>query len=307
MQPAPRGLRWRRMTLRIGISGWTYAPWRGVFYPKGLKHADELRHAASQFSTIEINGTFYRLQTPESFAAWAETVPADFVFSVKGSRYITHIRRLREPRLLLANFLASGILNLGRHLGPLLWQLPPNFTFDAGRIAAFLAALPHDTDEAAALAKRHDAALDGRAAVSPAARGAVRHAMEVRHESFRCAEFVDLLREHNVALVCADTVAWPRLGDVTADFIYARLHGAEELYASGYDEAAIADWARRVRAWQAGGTPADLDRVAPPARKRKRDVFVYFDNDLKICAPRDAARLATVLGLPGPKRDMAEA
>jgi uncharacterized protein YecE (DUF72 family) len=279
------------MTIRIGISGWTYKPWRGVFYPKGLPQKSELAFAASQFRTIEINGTFYALQKPESFAAWTEATPDDFQFSVKGSRYITHIRRLQDPAALLANFMASGLLRLGRKLGPILWQLPPTFRYDPARIEPFLAALPHDTEHAAALARRHDQRLDGRDWVEPGGHRALRHAMEIRHESFRDAAFIDALRHYNVALVCADTQAWPRLGDATADFIYARLHGAEELYASGYDDTAIAAWAGRVKVWSAGGTPADLDRVTKAAPRRKRDVFLYFDNDIKVRAPHDAAAL----------------
>ncbi len=288
------------MTIRIGISGWTYPPWRGVFYPKGLPQKNELAFAASQFRTIEINGTFYGLQRPESFSALVDATPDDFVFSVNGSRFITHIRRLQDPQTILANFLASGVLKLGRKLGPLLWQLPPNFRFDAERIESFLACLPHDSDEAAALARRHDARLAGRAYTKPGPHRALRHAMEVRHESFKTASFVELLRRYDVALVCADTVAWPRLGDVTSDFIYCRLHGSEELYASGYDPAAIEAWARRVDTWSRGGTPQDLDRCGPVARRRKRDVFVYFDNDIKVRAPHDARALGVALQMPVP-------
>jgi len=279
------------MTIRIGISGWTYKPWRGVFYPKGLPQKNELAYAAQQFRTIEINGTFYALQKPASFATWAEATPDDFVFSVKGSRFITHIRRLQNPTALLANFMASGILRLGRKLGPILWQLPPNFRYDPERIEPFLAALPHDTEHAASLARQHDQRLDGRNWTEPGAYHALRHAMEIRHESFRDPGFIDLLRHYKVALVCADTEAWPRLADVTADFIYVRLHGAEELYASGYDNADIADWAKRAQTWSAGGTPADLDRLAKSAPRRKRDLFIYFDNDIKVRAPHDAKEL----------------
>lgn len=289
------------MEIRVGISGWTYKPWRGVFYPPGLKQADELAYAARQFNSIEINGTFYGLQRPDAYDAWVAATPAHFVFAVKGSRFITHLRRLREPEQALANFLASGVLRLGAKLGPFLWQLPPNFRFDSARIAAFLAALPHDHEAAALLAKRHDARLAGRAWTQPCGHGRLRHAMEVRHESFRCAEFIDLLRAHGVALVCADTVAWPRLADVTADFVYVRLHGAEELYASGYGDAARDEWAARVRAWASGGMPDDIDHVGRKPQRRKRDVFVYFDNDVKVRAPADATALMRRLDLhPGP-------
>ena len=279
------------MTIRIGISGWTYPPWRGIFYPKKLAQKNELAYAANQFRTIEINGTFYALQKPQSFAAWAETTPEGFVFSVKGSRFITHMRRLREPQTLLANFLASGVLALGRKLGPFLWQLPPNFKFDPERIEAFLAVLPHDTDAASALARNHDKRLAGRALITAPSPHRLRHAMEIRHDSFATSEFIDLLRRYKVALVCADTVEWPRLADVTADFIYCRLHGSEQLYASGYDPPAITAWAARAKTWSTGGTPKDLDRCAPLAPRRNRDVFIYFDNDIKVRAPHDAKEL----------------
>jgi uncharacterized protein YecE (DUF72 family) len=281
------------MTVRIGISGWTYAPWRGTFYPAGLPQARELRYAAGLFRSIEINGTFYRLQRPEVFASWAEQVPRGFVFAVKGPRFITHIRRLRDADEALANFFASGPLALGAALGPFLWQLPPNFRFEEERIAAFLKLLPRDSEAAAALAARN-----GRGFPKVASGGhyALRHAMEIRHESFRCARFADLLRAHGVALVCADTVEWPRLGDVTADFVYCRLHGSEELYASGYGTEALNLWAARIKIWARGGEPADLDRIgSQPALRRERDVFVYLDNDRKVRAPSDAQALTALL------------
>jgi len=278
--------------VRIGISGWTYAPWRGVFYPQGLAQAQELEFASGQFRSIEINGTFYRAQRPESFADWASRTPEDFVFSVKASRFITHIRRLKDVATPLANFFASGLLRLGEKLGPVLWQFPPNFRFDAERIDAFLAMLPHDTEAAAQLARQHDERFKDRLWTETDAKRPVRHAIEIRHESFRDPHFVDLLRRHDVALVCADTVAWPRLMDLTSDFVYCRLHGSEELYASGYDDAALDAWADRVTAWAAGKEPADAKRIGPPARASgTRDVFVYFDNDTKVRAPHDASEL----------------
>ena len=280
------------MTIRIGISGWTYPPWRGgAFYPKGLRQHGELAYAASRFSSIEINGTFYGLQRPDSFVHWGEQVPPDFVFSVKAPRFITHIRRLRDVQTPVANFLASGLLRLGAHLGPILWQLPPTLPFDANSLADFLAILPHDTQSAAVLAKNHDARLKGRAWCETDAHRPLRHALEVRHDSFRDRSFIDLLRQFNVALVCADTPEWPRLADVTADFLYLRLHGAEQLYASGYTDAALDEWAGRIGEWSRGGTPADLDRCAPKAKPRRRDVYAYFDNDQKVLSPRDAAAL----------------
>jgi uncharacterized protein YecE (DUF72 family) len=279
-------------TIRIGISGWTYPPWRGVFYPKGLPQKQELAFAAGRFRTIEINGTFYAMQRPESFSAWSEQTPADFVFSVKAPRFLTHMKRLRDIEAPLGNFLGSGLLRLGEKLGPILWQFPANFRFEPERLEAFFRLLPRDTARAAAFAKRHaDHRLAGRAWTRTDATRPLRHAFEIRHESFRDRAFIDLLRRHDIALVCADAVDWLRLLDVTADFVYCRLHGSEELYASGYDDAALDSWAARVAAWAAGREPPDAARVGPRAPARKRDVFVYFDNDAKVRAPVDAQGL----------------
>jgi uncharacterized protein YecE (DUF72 family) len=284
--------------IRIGISGWTYAPWRGVFYPRGLPQKRELAFAAERFPTIEINGTFYSLQRPEYFASWAEQTPADFVFSVKGPRFLTHMKRLRDIEAPLGNFLGSGLLRLGAKLGPILWQFPASFRFDPERLEPFLALLPRDTAHAAAFAARHaDHRLAGRAWTRTDATRPLRHAFEVRHESFRDRAFIDLLRRHRVALVCSDAVAWPRLMDVTADFVYCRLHGSEELYASGYDDVALDVWAARVAAWSSGREPPDAGRIAGKPPVRRRDVFVYFDNDAKVRAPPDALGLMRRLGL----------
>ena len=225
--------------MRIGISGWRYEPWRGVFYPAKLAHRRELAYAAGVFPTIEINGTFYSLQRPNNFAAWAAETPDDFIFAVKGSRFITHMKRLRNIRVPLANFLASGLLRLGPKLGPILWQFPPNFRFNPPVFESFLKILPRDTEAAAALARRHDQRVTGRAAMKIDAVRPMRHAVEIRHNSFLVPEFIDMLRAHNVAFVCADTVEWPRRMDLTSDFVYCRLHGSEELYVSGYDDASL--------------------------------------------------------------------
>lgn len=290
-------------TIRIGISGWAYAPWRGHFYPTGLPHRDELAYASRIFTSIEINGTFYRLQHPATFARWVATTPEDFVFAVKAPRFITHMKRLREPRVPLANFLASGLLRLGAKLGPILWQFPPNFGFDPAVFAGFLALLPQDTRAAARLARDHDHRLDGRAWLETDRLRPMRHAVEIRHESFRDAAFVRLLRRHHVALVCAESVEWPRLMDITADFVYCRLHGAQALYRSGYDAAALDHWAARLRAWSQGrpiddGTFADPE----PCRAACRDIYLYFDNTDKLRAPHDAralmARLAPLARRP---------
>jgi uncharacterized protein YecE (DUF72 family) len=283
--------------IRIGISGWRYAPWRGKFYPKGLRQKDELAFAASKFPTVEINGTFYSLQSPDRFRRWAATTPADFTFAVKGPRFITHMLKLTRPERPLANFFANGLLALGPKLGPILWQFPPNFRFDPDKLEAFFQLLPHDTASAADLARGHDQRVKHRTALEPDRKRGLRHAIEIRHDSFRTPDFIALLRKHRIALVCADTVDWPLLMDVTADFIYCRLHGSEELYTSGYADPALKRWAARVGAWAKGEEPKDAIRVAtklapmPAGRSSGRDVYVYFDNDAKVRAPVDAERL----------------
>jgi len=278
--------------IRIGISGWNYAGWRGSFYPKGLRHRDELAFASGQVDTIEINGTFYSLQRPDSFARWRDETPEGFVFAIKGSRFITHLKQLRDIEVPLANFFASGVLRLEEKLGPFLWQFAPRFRFDEERLDRFFRLLPRDTEAAAALAKRHDQRLAGRAWLRTEARRPLRHAIEIRHPSFLDPAFVRLLRRHRIALVFADAVSWPYAEDVTADFVYLRLHGSEELYASGYSEPALARWAARIEAWSTGDTPADAELIHPePPPRRAREVYVYFDNDAKVRAPADARSL----------------
>ena len=285
--------------IRIGISGWRYGPWRGHFYPAGLAQRKELAFAPRMLSTIELNGSFYSLQRPESYQAWHDETPEGFVFAVKGSRYITHMLRLGDVRIPLANFFASGLLALGRKLGPVLWQLPPSMRYDPERIERFLSLLPHDARSAQALAREHDERLAGRALLKAARGLRIRHAVEVRHPSFIDPSFIAALRRHQVALVTADTAGhWPLLEDLTADFAYLRLHGDKELYASGYEDAALAHWAERIAAWHKGRQVPDAHLASPVAAKRgRRDVFCYFDNDIKVHAPYDAARLAGRLGL----------
>jgi uncharacterized protein YecE (DUF72 family) len=285
--------------LRIGISGWTYAPWRGVFYPKGLPHKQELPYASRQVNSVEINGSFYSLQRPSSYKTWYDATPDDFVFAVKGGQFITHMRRLKNVEQPLANFLASGILTLNEKLGPILWQLPPNFQFDAERIETFFELLPRDIKSAAAFAKKHHNLGGGRASVEIDGNHPMRYAMEVRHDSFKVPEFIELLRKYNIALVIADTAGkWPYGEDVTADFIYVRLHGDEEIYASGYSESAVKHWASRLKKWSAGKEPGDAKRwdKKRPKKISRRDVYVYFDNDVKVKSPTDAMSLAQKLG-----------
>jgi uncharacterized protein YecE (DUF72 family) len=284
-------------TIRIGISGWRYEPWRGVFYPRDLAQHRELEFAARAFPSVEINGSFYSLQTPASYAAWYAATPDRFVFSVKGPRYITHILRLKNVLRPLANFFASGVFELREKLGPILWQFPPSMSYDAARFGEFLALLPRDTGAALRLARRRDARMHGRSSLRIDTARPLRHAVEIRHTSFASGAFIGQLREHRVALVVADTAGkWPLLEDVTADFMYLRLHGDKQLYASGYSDAALDRWAGRIRAWQRGVEPRDA-RLASESQPRdarharSRDVFCYFDNDVKVRAPFDADRL----------------
>jgi uncharacterized protein YecE (DUF72 family) len=266
---------------RIGTSGWLYPRWRKTFYPEGLPHARELAYIASRMNSVELNGSFYSLQRAECYLQWREATPEGFVFAVKGSRFISHMKKLREPEGALANFFASGLLALGDKLGPILWQLPPNLGFDEQRMRAFFEALPRDTAAAVRLAKKHDHRVKSPYTRTDARRP-IRYALEVRHDSFATPAFVDLLREHDVALCIADTAGkFPYLEDVTADFVYVRLHGDVQLYTSGYSDAALDKWARKVKGW----------------RRARRDVYVYFDNDAKVHAPFDALSLAEKCGV----------
>jgi uncharacterized protein YecE (DUF72 family) len=279
----------------IGISGWRYEPWRGVFYPKGLAQHRELEYASRAFPTLEINGTFYSLQYPYCFRSWYAATPPGFVFAIKGSRFITHMKRLRDIERPLANLFASGLFLLREKMGPYLWQFPPNFRFNADLLEAFFELLPRDTESALALARRRDARVKGRACLTIDCNRKLRHAIEIRHETFIDPAFVKLLRKHRIALVVADTAGkWPFVEDVTADFMYLRLHGDTEIYKSGYTDAALDAWAAKIHAWRSGGELPDAKKVArdlaPPPRK-SRDVYCYFDNDMKVKAPFDAKSL----------------
>src|SRR5437588_6369742 len=283
--------------LRIGISGWRYAGWRGKFYPKDLPQRRELEFAASKFNSIEINGSFYSLQLPSSYRRWFSETPDDFMFAVKGARYITHMKRPRDVETALANFFASGVLALREKLGPILWQLPPNLGFDGDRLREFFSLLPRDTREAARLAKKHDNKLKARAFARidrATADRSLRHAIEVRHQSFMTPDFFRLLRQQDVGFVIADTAGkFPYAEDLTADFVYIRLHGAEKLYVSGYGDRALDSWARRISLWRKGRQPRNARLIGDRQTDgRSREVFVYFDNDAKVHAPFDAIRLA---------------
>jgi uncharacterized protein YecE (DUF72 family) len=287
-------------TVRIGVSGWKYGGWRRNFYPAGLRQRDELGYASRQFDTIEINGTFYSLQRPEFFGRWHDETPEGFVFAIKGSRFVTHMKRLGDVASPLANFFASGLLRLEEKLGPFLWQLSPRLRFDAERLERFFALLPRTTEEAAALARRHDQRVAGRSWTCARSSRPLRHAIEIRHASFCRAEFIALLRNRNIALAFADSPDWPYGEDVTADFVYIRLHGATALYASGYEDQALDHWARRIAAWAQGDVPERARWFAPalpPPHRVPRDVYVYFDNDAWAHAPFNARVLKARFGL----------
>lgn len=291
----------RQTIPRIGISGWRYEGWRGKFYPRGLAQRRELEYASRIFNSIEINGSFYSLQLPSSYQRWHAETPENFLFSVKGGRYITHMKRLHDVKAPLANFFASGLLALREKLGPILWQFPPQFRWNEEKFREFFRLLPGDTAAAAALAKKHDGKLKARAFLKIDTPRSIRHAVEIRHPSFLVPGFFELLREHNIAFVFADTAGkWPYAEDLTADFVYVRLHGDTQLYVSGYDDKAIEWWADRIEHWHAGRQPADA-KLATPAKTARatvpRDGFIFFDNDAKVHAPFDAQRLAARLGL----------
>lgn len=287
--------------MRIGISGWSYKEWRGGgFYPKGLPQRLELEYSSERMNSIEINGTFYSLQSPASFERWSAATPDNFLFAIKGSKYITHQKKLNDIRVPLANFFAQGLLKLGRKLGPILWQLPPWYRFDRERLSGFLDLLPRTSADAAELAAENTIKKENGAFVDLLDDVPLRYAFEPRHESFFSAEFIVLLRERNAALAFADAAGkFPYAEDVTADFVYIRLHGSTELYASGYSDEELDDWARKIRAWSKGREPRDA--VKAVAGKfhtgEKRDVYVYFDNDIHCHAPNDAMNLASKLGV----------
>jgi uncharacterized protein YecE (DUF72 family) len=270
------------VTARVGISGWRYPPWRGEWYPKGLPQRRELEYSSSRLNSIELNGSFYSLQRPQNYLAWYDETPHDFVFSVKGGRFITHLKRLNGVDVALANFFASGVLALREKLGPILWQLPERHAFDAEQLERFFATLPRTSSEALALATRHDARLDGRDWLERQPERPLRHALEARHPDFIGDTVAALLRDNGIAFVVADTAGrWPQNRAVTSDFVYVRLHGAEELYASGYTDQSLDAWAADARGWLESG----------------RDVYIYFDNDMKVRAPFDALSLAARLGI----------
>jgi uncharacterized protein YecE (DUF72 family) len=278
--------RGRHSTLWIGVSGWTYDSWRGPFYPATLPARRRLVYASRHFNSLEINSSFYGLLRPETYRRWYRETPHGFRFAVKGSRFITHNKKLRTVETPLANYFASGVLLLREKLGPIVWQLDPRLAFDAERIEGFLRLLPHDTRSAARLARAHDPRLDGRNWIRTDRTRPLRHALEVRHESYGDPEMARIARRHRVALVVSDSGAWPCIEAIAGRFVYVRLHGRPRTYASRYGPRALDRWASRIRRWRAG---------APTSGTPRRDVYVYFDNDQHANAPRDALGLATRL------------
>jgi uncharacterized protein YecE (DUF72 family) len=259
--------------IRVGVGGWTFAPWRGAFYPKGLPQKDELAYASAHLTSIEINGTYYGSQKPESFAKWHDETPDDFVFAVKGPRFATNRRVLAESGESVARFFASGVMELKHKLGPVNWQFMPTKKFDAGDFEGFLKCLPRE--------------VAGRA---------VRHAVEVRHESFCCEEFVALARRYEVAVVVAGDSEFPQIADVTAPFVYVRMMGTVEGQAKGYSKAVLRRWAGRLQAWSEGGVPADMKGLAaPPPGVAGREVFAYVISGHKEKNPAAAMALMDYL------------
>ena len=254
----------------VGIGGWTFAPWRGVFYPKGLTQAKELTHAASQLSSIEINGTYYGSQKPESFRKWGREVPDGFIFSVKGPRFAVNRRVLSEAGDSIKRFYDSGLLELGDRLGPVLWQFAPTKQFDEKDFGGFLELLPRESD--------------GRA---------LRHVVEVRHESFQTPAFIALLRKFSIPVVYADHFKYPAIADITGDFVYARLQKGSDDEKTCYPKKAVDAWAERAELWASGGVPDDLPRADEKHKtpKQPRDVFIYFINEGKVRAPAGAMAL----------------
>jgi uncharacterized protein YecE (DUF72 family) len=269
----------QRGTIRAGIGGWTFEPWRGVFYPEKLPHAKELHYASRALSTIEINGTYYRSQTPATFGKWASEVPDGFVFSLKGPRFATNRRVLAEAGDSIKRFLDSGPTMLGDRLGPILWQFAPTKKFDAADFGAFLELLPKT--------------FDGHA---------LRHVVEVRHPSFKDSEFVTLLRHFEIPVCYADHPTYPAIADLTGDFVYARLQKGEDENPTAYPAKEIATWASRANAWAAGELPKALAPYLagePPKKPGKpRDVFVYFIHGGKIRAPAAAQAFTEALAKP---------
>lgn len=284
----------------IGTSGWVYPPWRNTFYPSDLPHNNELYYLSRRLTSLEINASFYSYQTPETYKKWHDETPENFVFSVKGPQYITHITRLKEPEAPLANFFASGVLFLRQKLGAVLWQLPPSFVFNeekADRLENFFMLLPRTRAEALTLASKSKRFLTDYPEDITHDTAPLRYAVEIRHHSFENPLFIELLKKYNIALVFADTAGkWPYMEDLTADFIYLRLHGDDSFYHRGYERDNLEFWKQRIYRWARGIEPDQSQCLVPcPKLKNLRRAFIYFDNDQKILAPQNAQSLMGML------------
>jgi uncharacterized protein YecE (DUF72 family) len=289
-------------SIRIGVSGWSYGHWRkGAWYPEDLPQKRELEYIAKRFNSAEINGSFYSLLKPDTYRRYRDTVPDGFVFAVKGSQFITHSKKLKDTRVPLSNFMASGVLRLEDKLGPILWQFP-QMKFDLERVRAFLDLLPRDTQSASKLAGKHDKRVSGRASMVVYENRPMRHALEFRHPEFFREEIVDMCRSSDTALVFSDSGDWPCTEEVTAGWVYLRLHGSPNTYATSYGQSRLRNWADRVQVWAGGDEPGDANKITdkPPPSGRSRDVYVYFDNDYQANAPRDAEKLMELLEVPSP-------
>ncbi|HLT96403.1 MAG TPA: DUF72 domain-containing protein [Acidimicrobiia bacterium] len=280
-------------SIAIGTSGWSYRGWKGSFYPDDLPRRRQLDHVTSSFDTVELNRTFYSLASSATCRRWRDAAPPGFLFAVKGSRFITHNKKLADAGTALANFFASGVLELDDHLGPFLWQLPPAQQTDPERLEPFLAALPRDIRSARLLARAHDDRVSDPGFGSADDSMRLRHSIEFRNPASLNRDVVEVLRRHRVALAFSHSTAWPYTEEITADFVYLRLHGPEALYDSGYGEEALKGWVERILAWSRGDEPEDAHRITdwPPPPAGSRDVFVYFDNDGHAHAPHDALAL----------------
>jgi uncharacterized protein YecE (DUF72 family) len=259
--------------IRIGVGGWNYEPWRGAFYPKDLAQRRELEYASRKLTSIEIDSTYYGSKKPESFIKWRDETPDDFVFSVKGPRFATNRRVLAEAAPSIERFFNSGVTELKGKLGPVNWQFATTKRFDPDDFGAFLKLLPHSVDGLS-----------------------IRHAVEVRNDSFRDPDFIALAREHNVAVIIASDSKFPQIADVTAPFVYARIMGATETEAAGYPESALNLWAKRARAWASGGYPPDLETLAPQPKAPAREVFLYVISGFKARNPLAAMALIERVG-----------
>jgi uncharacterized protein YecE (DUF72 family) len=283
--------------IRVGMSGWTFAPWRGHFYPKKMVQKKELEYASRQVNSIEINGTFYSLQKPKTFQSWYDQTPEDFVFAVKAPQFITHVLRLKDSFEPLCTFLGSGLLCLKKKLGPILWQFPPNVTLKDDRFEKFIKLLPQDSNHAAELSKNHSSKIEGRAWTEAGGDYRIRHAFEFRHSSFQNRDFIEMMKAYSIAVVIADSAKKsPYFEDLTSDFVYVRMQGENLDFEKGYTDLALKEMAYRVKTWSSGSQVKDAKCVSDLSPfPGEKDIFLYFNNDEKINSPHDAVKMIKLL------------